>query len=233
MVQGYCPTAQRGGTCTNPKCSKNHNIVHCLPCKCFLPAFSLQQHQTGRQHLQNIASKGSPAPKTPQKTPPAQSTPSSRQSAPPANTPPSSESTAAIEPGVTASHKVVQPTAAAYCATTLQGDTCVDSRCSYSHDISCCEPCGRSFPASLFEEHMNGNSHLEKVVPKLPPLRVLPGNPLLQSQFCQLPDLLQNLLHPELPRRHPGATRPSYKRTLASRYRMKTASISWRRALEL
>ena len=62
----------------------------------------------------------------------------------------------------------------------------MDSRCSYSHDISRCEPCGRSFPASVFEGHMNGNSHLERVASKTPatpntPRKPPPSEPILPT----------------------------------------------------
>jgi hypothetical protein len=151
----------------------------------------MQRHQTGRQHRRNIPSKGSPAPKTPQQMPSAQSTSSSRQSAPPPNTPSLSEknkSTADIGPGVTAPSNVGRPTAVPYCATTLLGDMCVDSRCSYSHDISHCEPCGRSFPASLFEGHINGNSHVASKTPTTPSTpRKPPPEPILPTPKSTTP----------------------------------------------
>lgn len=47
----------------------------------------------------------------------------------------------------------------AYCATELQGAKCTDDRCQYRHDIIRCEPCGRSFPASLLNQHESGKLH--------------------------------------------------------------------------
>ncbi len=47
----------------------------------------------------------------------------------------------------------------AYCATELQGAKCTDDRCQYRHDIIRCEPCGRSFPASLLNQHQSGKLH--------------------------------------------------------------------------
>jgi len=52
----------------------------------------------------------------------------------------------------------------AYCATTLQGDTCTDGHCPYRHDILRCEPCGRSFPASLLNQHQSGKKHQLRVL---------------------------------------------------------------------
>ena len=63
---------------------------------------------------------------------------------------------------------------AAYCATTLQGDKCTDSRCPYRHDILRCEPCGRSVPASSFQQHQKGKEHLRNVASNRP---TKPGTP--------------------------------------------------------
>ena len=53
---GYCTTAQRGHTCTDSTCSKLHDVIRCEPCRCSFPSSSLQQHESGRQHLKNVAS---------------------------------------------------------------------------------------------------------------------------------------------------------------------------------
>ncbi|KAH9988792.1 hypothetical protein BJV74DRAFT_460446 [Russula compacta] len=45
----------------------------------------------------------------------------------------------------------------------MQGDTCTDHRCPYRHDVLRCEPCGRSFPASLLSQHESGSSHLRNI----------------------------------------------------------------------
>jgi hypothetical protein len=55
----YCTTAQRGGICTDSRCSKLHDVIRCDPCDCSFPSGSLQQHESGRQHLQNVAPSGS------------------------------------------------------------------------------------------------------------------------------------------------------------------------------
>jgi len=39
--------------------SKPHHAIRCEPCNCSLTPGSLQQHESGRQHLQNVASSGS------------------------------------------------------------------------------------------------------------------------------------------------------------------------------
>ena len=58
----------------------------------------------------------------------------------------------------------------AYCSTELQGIKCTDALCQYRHDIIRCEPCGRSFPASLLDQHENGKLHLGNVdLSTLPP----------------------------------------------------------------
>ena len=54
---------------------------------------------------------------------------------------------------------VLLRTMPAYCATELQGAKCTDDRCQYRHDIIRCEPCGRSFPASLLNQHESGKLH--------------------------------------------------------------------------
>lgn len=69
----------------------------------------------------------------------------------------------------------------AYCATTLQGATCVDSRCPYSHDVFHCQPCGRSFPASLLTQHQSAQQHLRSVAANAPPIPSTPQSPLPQS----------------------------------------------------
>ena len=51
----------------------------------------------------------------------------------------------------------------AYCTTTLQGDKCTDPRCPYLHHIFRCEPCGRSFPAPLLNQHESGSFHRQNI----------------------------------------------------------------------
>ena len=76
----------------------------------------------------------------------------------------------------------------AYCATTLQGATCVNSRCLYNHDVFRCEPCGRSFPASLLVQHQSAQLHLRNVAAKGSPVPSTPRRspPLSQSPFSDL-----------------------------------------------
>jgi hypothetical protein len=66
---GYCTTAQRGRICTDSTCSKLHDVIRCEPCNCSFPSGSLQQHESGRQHLQNVASRRS-RPSAPSQTAP-------------------------------------------------------------------------------------------------------------------------------------------------------------------
>ena len=68
---------------------------------------------------------------------------------------------------------------AAYCATTLQGDKCTDSRCPYRHDILRCEPCGRSLPAPSLQHHQKGKEHLRNVASNRP---TKPGTPPSQRR---------------------------------------------------
>ena len=66
MVSNYCTTAQRGGTCTDSGCSLRHDILRCESCDCSFPPASLQEHQRGSRHLQNVASNGAqPSPPSP------------------------------------------------------------------------------------------------------------------------------------------------------------------------
>lgn len=75
----------------------------------------------------------------------------------------------------------------AYCATTLQGATCVNSRCPYKHDVFHCEPCGRSFPASLFIQHQSARQHVRNVTANPSPAPSTPrSTPLSQSPFSDL-----------------------------------------------
>src|SRR5216684_5581754 len=77
----------------------------------------------------------------------------------------------------------------AYCATTLQGATCINNRCPYSHDVFYCQPCGRSFPASLLVQHERAQQHLRKVASNASGTSVpsTPQSPRLsQSQFSDL-----------------------------------------------
>lgn len=50
-----------------------------------------------------------------------------------------------------------------YCPTALAGGTCTDGPCRNRHDISRCEPCKCSFPASLLNQHRSGKKHLRNV----------------------------------------------------------------------
>jgi hypothetical protein len=67
----YCPTAIRGGTCTDNECPKRHDILRCEPCNCYFPAPLLGQHESGKNHLRNVASRPGPSsvpPESPQDT---------------------------------------------------------------------------------------------------------------------------------------------------------------------
>jgi hypothetical protein len=75
----------------------------------------------------------------------------------------------------------------AYCATTLQGATCVNSRCPYNHDVFHCELCERSFPASLLVQHQSAQLHLRNVAANGSPVPSTPRSPpLSQSPFSDL-----------------------------------------------
>ena len=168
MVKGYCPTAQNGRTCTDSTCSKRHDILRCDPCDCYLPAFSFQGHQSGKRHRHNVASKGLTLAKrsTPKLTPLSRPTSSSRHSIPPENASLQFNDEAS-DPDVdlpdTETSKSGSSSKMPYCASTLQGETCANSRCRYRHDVVQCEPCGRSYPASLLDQHKSGRLHQGKV----------------------------------------------------------------------
>ena len=75
----------------------------------------------------------------------------------------------------------------AYCATKLQGATCVNGRCPYNHDIFHCVPCGRSFPALLLVQHQSSQQHLRNVAAKGSSVPSTPRSaPLSQSSFSDL-----------------------------------------------
>ncbi|KAH9974670.1 hypothetical protein BGW80DRAFT_151623 [Lactifluus volemus] len=57
----YCPTAIRGGTCTDSECPNRHDILRCEPCNCSFPAALLGQHENGKNHLRNVASRPRPS----------------------------------------------------------------------------------------------------------------------------------------------------------------------------
>jgi len=64
----YCTTMLQGDTCTVVGCSNNHKLSQCELCHCGFPPSTLKQHQTGRMHLQSLASSGTSNPGT-QSTP--------------------------------------------------------------------------------------------------------------------------------------------------------------------
>ena len=166
MVTNYCPTAQEGGTCTKTTCSKSHDVLRCEPCNCNFSSSSLQQHLSGKRHLKNVTSKGLANPGTPQLAPPSQSASSNPRSTPQANTsspPGGKESKLDTNPPITGSVEGGSRNKVPYCATTLQGGTCVDSRCQYRHEVVQCKPCGHAYPASLFNQHQSSGSHLRNV----------------------------------------------------------------------
>jgi len=169
MVSSFCHVAESGGTCTDSQCSKDHDVIHCPICECHFRSASLQGHLNGNRHRQNLAKTGLSYPGIPL-VPPSRSVPSTLQSTLLASTSPLPKGKASnldadgADPPVTRSRDGgVSSTKVPYCATTLQGDTCVDSRCQYRHDISQCKPCGHSFPASLLNLHQSGRAHLENV----------------------------------------------------------------------
>jgi len=162
MVNSYCPTAQKGGTCKDSKCAKRHDVIHCEPCDCsFLPV-SLKEHQSGQRHFQNVPSKGlrSTGTSRPPPSPSLQST-SSNLSTPKHTSPPSAGNTSTRDSASRVNGSSVgrrRPMVSPYCATILQGDRCTDSRCAHSHDILRCEPCERSFPPPCSNDTRTGNS---------------------------------------------------------------------------
>jgi hypothetical protein len=178
MVQNNrCPTALRGDSCTNSTCSKDHDYILCKPCGLILHINTFKAHTSGKKHLQKVASSGPPSnPGTVQQALPSQPASSNRQSSPYVTTLPLSVSStptaptadASPRPLVTGSGKGDSHTKVPYCATTLQGGTCIDPRCQYRHDVVRCEPCGRSFPASLFNQHQSSSSHVMNVVSHCP-----------------------------------------------------------------
>jgi hypothetical protein len=193
--------SDKGGSPTNKVAycattlQKQHDFVRCEPCDLYLPTFSLEEHLTGSRHLRNAASKGVSDPGPPhqaQQVSSSQPASSKVRSTPLANAPPLSgdkEPNHGADLPIARSDKSGSRTnKIAYCATTLQGDTCVDIRCQYRHDTVRCEPCGRSFPASMFDQHRNGRSHLQNVASNgqtdqdtsQHPCPSQPGSPTLQ-----------------------------------------------------
>ena len=162
-LERCCPTALKGDTCTDRSCSKSHQYILCEPCNRVMGIDSLKNHRNGKRHLQKVASCRPPIL---QQGLPSQSASSNLRSTPHINTLPLSwDSTPAANasPPVTGSGEGGSLAKVPYCAATLQGEICIDSRCQYRHDIVRCEPCGRSFPASLLHQHQSGRHHLENV----------------------------------------------------------------------
>jgi len=160
----HCAAALKGNTCTDSTCSKSHDYIRCELCSLLLHISTFKAHINGKKHLQKVASLGPPKTSTPQPAPSSQATSSNLRPAPPANAPPPSVSDTSVKPAdpvVTGSGKAHNKVP--YCSTTLQGGTCTDSRCQYRHDILLCEPCGRSFPAPLLNQHQSSRSHLLNV----------------------------------------------------------------------
>ncbi|KAN0127194.1 P-loop containing nucleoside triphosphate hydrolase protein [Lactarius tabidus] len=99
-----------------------------------------------------------------------------------------------------------------YCPTALAGGTCTDGPCRKRHDISRCEPCGCSFPASLLGQHRSGKKHLRNVAangtsnpvaPHLPP--PLPSN-LPNSRHISPPSAPSPSICSSNPTTHPRVT---------------------------
>lgn len=158
-----CPTALKGDTCTHNSCSKFHQYILCEPCDRVIDIKSLKAHTNGRKHLQEVAPCGPPIL---QQDLPSRSASSNLRSTPHINTLPLSVGSTPIadaSPLVTGSGEGGSLNKVPYCATTLQGEICLDSRCQYRHDIVRCDPCGRSFPASLLNQHQSGRLHLENI----------------------------------------------------------------------
>lgn len=89
---------------------KSATKMRCDACDCFFPVGSLRQHQSGKQHLQNVAPNGHPVPRAPrQPSPsPSHSAWSNLQSPPPQATSPPSVGhppVRAANPRVTVSHE--------------------------------------------------------------------------------------------------------------------------------
>jgi len=164
-----CPTALNGGTCTDSTCSKSHDYKLCKPCSLTLHISTWKAHTSGKKHLKKVVPIGPPNASTPLQAPSPQVTPSNLQSIRPANASPLSGGSNRSTPTVgtsaltSGSQGGGSRTKVAYCATTLQGDTCTDSRCQYLHDVVRCGPCDGSYPASLFYQHLSGRLHLDNV----------------------------------------------------------------------
>ena len=159
-------TKIKKGTCKDRRCLKNHDAVYCELCDCYFSTSALQKHTNGRGHRRNVASNGPSKAGTLRLSPPSQPVSSSLQSLSPANPLPltrSNASTPDVSPRVTVSGQGGPSTTAAYCTTIMQGDTCTNHQCLYRHDVLRCEPCGRSFPASLLSQHQSGSSHLQNI----------------------------------------------------------------------
>ena len=160
---------ENASTRSGTKASKGPEYKHCKPCGLTLHVNSWKDHTSGKKHLQKVASSGPPNASTPPQASSPQVTPSNLPSTRPTNASPlsggSSHSTPTVgtSPLVSGSREGGSRTKVAYCATTLQGETCTDSRCQYLHDVVRCEPCGRSYPSSLFNQHVSGRLHLDKV----------------------------------------------------------------------
>ncbi|KAH9059534.1 hypothetical protein EDB87DRAFT_763700 [Lactarius vividus] len=86
----------------------------------------------------------------------------------------------------------------AYCPTALAGGTCTDGPCTNRHDISRCEPCGCSFPASLLGQHRSGKKHLRNVA----------ANGTTSPVMAHQPPPPTNLPHPQ-PMSLPSASSPA------------------------
>ncbi|KAI0253347.1 hypothetical protein BJV78DRAFT_1193720 [Lactifluus subvellereus] len=87
-MPAYCATAIRGDTCTDDECPNHHEISRCEPCNCAFPTPLLEQHQSGKKHLRNVALNGHSNPGGPQQSPPLQPGPLNAQLLPPPTTPP-------------------------------------------------------------------------------------------------------------------------------------------------
>ena len=198
-------TSTRSGS----KASKGPDYKHCKPCGLTLHVNSWKDHTSGKKHLQKVASSGPTSASTPLQAPSPQVIPSNLPSARPASALPLSGGsglstpTVGTRPLVSGSQEGGSRTKVPYCATTLQGETCTDSRCQYLHDVVRCEPCGRSYPSSLFNQHLSGRLHLDKVASNGPTDSITPQQHL-PSQYT-----------PPIPQHTPLQTTPPPSQVLS------------------
>ena len=181
MTITVCPVALTGTRkCWDRQCRLRHDVVRCKPCKCLIFHGDLRKHRHGEDHRLNC---GFGAWKAAARRPGQAILPSPY---PYVTKPKPSKKSARKLAGKAAARRPAQtilpspkPKPSKKPARKLAGKEkpAGTGPRPNRQDISRCEPCGRSFPASVLGQHRSGKKHLRNVAAKGATNPVAPHQP--------------------------------------------------------